>query len=130
VRQVANGLEDFPSQVAINLTHDGEPSFAAMASALAPQRDIIAIGNAADVVKMAVTHTGRVKCGKRENNDVQNQVRRRRSSRFVCVCVGGGEEEEEEEGIRCRVQQEKVYTACRSTQIEAAASTRLIDHTT
>lgn len=33
----------------------------------------VAIGNAVDVVKMVVTHAGRVKCGSRANSDVQNE---------------------------------------------------------
>jgi hypothetical protein len=61
-------LDDFPSVRAQNLTRAKAPDdwrearFGAIASTLAPQRDIVAVSTAADVVKFAVTHHGRVKC--------------------------------------------------------------------
>ena len=67
---VIAGLNDVALDESLKLTADGEPTYAAAAAALAPQRDVAAIGNAADVVKFAVTHNGRVKCTSR-GPDVQ-----------------------------------------------------------
>ena len=67
---IAAANADLPLQHAARLLPagaHGEMSFAAAASVLAPQRDYVALGNAAQVAKFAVTHAGRVKCAIRGN---------------------------------------------------------------
>jgi len=61
-KKVADSQEDYPAQLASNLTVDGELDYPSLASTLAPTRDMVEISNAVDVVKFVVTHNGRVKC--------------------------------------------------------------------
>eukprot|EP00039_Didymoeca_costata_P008920 m.118671 g.118671 ORF g.118671 m.118671 type:complete len:968 (-) comp14284_c0_seq3:101-3004(-) len=70
--QVSSGLRDYAADTAMNLSKTGELDFEALAGTLAPQRDIASISNPEDVVKFGVTHSGRIKCGFRENTNVQN----------------------------------------------------------
>lgn len=65
--KIENALVDYAAQQAATRTTDGQLTFSSIASTLAPQRDIVEIGNAADVVKFVVVHTGRVKCAVRKN---------------------------------------------------------------
>lgn len=48
---VTSSLADLPVDLAKALSTDGQPGFAEIAAALAPQRDVVGISNAADVVK-------------------------------------------------------------------------------
>lgn len=71
-----SSLEDYPMAIARNassrnksLAGDDEPRFSYLAATLAPQRDTVAISNAADVVKFAVSYSGRIKCASRPPED-------------------------------------------------------------
>jgi hypothetical protein len=48
---VTTSLADLPVDLAKALSKDGQPGFAEIAAALAPQRDVVGVSNAADVVK-------------------------------------------------------------------------------
>lgn len=62
--RISSGLEDIASQIAANLSADGEADYPSLAAVFAPQRDLASISNPEDVVKFVVSYNGRVKCGK------------------------------------------------------------------
>jgi len=60
-KKLAAGPEDLATTLAMAKTVDGEPDYTSLASQLAPQRDTVAISTAPDVVKFAVSYSGRIK---------------------------------------------------------------------